>query len=158
MKSWAETCVGLLWVVALVTTSDCVRGAGPAASAVAAALVKPGLWEITVIDEVPGSNTSHSAVSRLCFSAAAASDIRQILPPQQEPGMQCTNREPTLNGREAAWQITCVGKGMTLGGAGSLNLAGGGYQGRAELDRTASGSKPSKVVQTMSGRWLEDCK
>ena len=73
--------------------------------------------------------------------------------------MQCTNREPTLNGREAAWQISLRRQGcMTLGGAGSLNLAGGGYQGRAKLDRTAPGSKPSKVVQTMSGRWLDDCK
>ena len=72
--------------------------------------------------------------------------------------MQCTNREPTMKGLEAAWQITCAGKGVSLGGTGSLNFAGGGYQGRAKLDRAAPGTKPSEVVQTMSGRWLEDCK
>ena len=156
MNHFLKTSLVSLLASTLAASLHAQGSATPAAPA-PVALVKPGLWEITVTSEAPGSDRSRSNVFRQCYSAAAATDIRQLLPPQHELGMQCQNHDPKMSGLEASWQITCTGKSGSLGGTATLTFVGGGYQGRAKLDHTAPGSKPSKVVQIMSGKLLGNC-
>jgi len=130
----------------------------PPPAAAGPALIKPGLWEITVLNETPGSSTRRSVVSRSCFAGEDVASVNRLLPRQREAGMQCENRDvrPTAHG--ATWQVACTVKGASLSGPAKLSLAGGGYVGEAELELKKSGSKPAKVSQRISGKLVGECK
>ena len=128
----------------------------PAAAAIASPL-KPGLWEIVLLNETPGSTARRSVTARACHSADDVKSLQQVLPRQQEFGMQCTTRDLKLNGANATWRVDCSGKEGSLSGPAKLTLAGDSYTGSADLQRVAGG-KPSKVQQTITGKWISACK
>ena len=133
-------------------------GAQTAPRPASGALIKPGLWEITVVHETPGSNTRRSVVSRSCFAAEDVASVERLLPRQREPGMQCENRDLRPAAQGATWQVVCSAKGSSLGGPAKLSFAGGGYVGEAELDLKKAGAKATRVSQRISGKLLGECK
>ena len=132
--------------------------AAVAAVAPAAAVMKPGLWELTTMIDTAGSITKRTVVGRACYSAIDVADVRRVIPQQREFGMQCENRDPKSQGPAATWNVVCTSKEGTLNGSGKLTMASTTYSGKAELELKKRGAKPVKVEQTVSGKWIETCK
>jgi hypothetical protein len=137
-------------------------GAGvaqPAASqpAAAAAAVKPGLWETTMVVESAATNSRRSVVGRTCIGAADAANLAHIVPAQREFGMQCENRDVKRDGASIVWTIACKSSDTTQTGKGKMSLFGESYVGAADLESRKSGAKPAKFSQSFSGKWLQAC-
>ena len=124
----------------------------------APAMIKPGMWEITVVSETPGSNTRRSVVSRSCFTGEDVASVPRLLPSQREFGMQCETRDVKPTAQGATWQISCTAKGASLTGPAKLSFANGGYVGEAELESKKPGAKVTKVSQRISGKLIGECK
>lgn len=131
--------------------------AQPAASQApaAAATVKPGLWETTMV--VENASTRRSVVGRTCIGAADAANLARIVPPQREFGMQCENRDVRREGASIVWTIACKSSDTTQTGKGKMSLFGESYVGAADLESRKAGGKPAKFSQSYSGKWLQAC-
>jgi hypothetical protein len=156
---YKEVAVILLLAAAILPMANAQTkpsaNAKTAAAAVASPL-KPGLWEITLLNETPGSNSKKSVVARACYSADDVKSLPTVLPKQQEFTMKCESRDVKLEGTNASWRVDCSGKGEALSGAAKLTLASTSYSGSAAL-QLVSGGKTSKVQQTITGKWIEAC-
>ena len=149
-------CVAMLIVAVVALPTQAQTAARPAA---APALIKPGMWEITVVNETAGSNSRRSVVSRSCFTGEDVASVQRLLPRQREFGMQCEARDVKPTAQGATWQLSCTSKTATLAGPAKLSFANGGYVGEAELEWRKPGAKAAtKVEQRISGKLIGECK
>ena len=148
-------CAAVLIVAVMAMQAQAQTTRRPAA---APALIKPGMWEITVVSETPGSNTRRSVVSRSCFTGEDVASVERLLPRQRESGMQCDTRDVKPTAQGATWQVSCTAKGVSLTGPAKLSFASGGYVGEAELESRKPGTKATKVGQKISGKLIGECK
>ena len=116
---------------------------------------KPGLWEVTAVNQTAGSDTKQTIAARLCYGDAA--DIRRLLPRPREVGMTCELRDVRQLGAQAQWRVACTGKQASLSGAGKLTLMPESFNGSAELMRKTVGGRPVKVEQQVVGQWVGAC-
>jgi hypothetical protein len=126
--------------------------AGPAGN------MKPGLWEITTVNETAGTTTKRTVTSRSCFAAADVASVQRIVPQQRESGMNCETRDAKQHGLDATWRVACSGKDSSMNGVGKMSLAPDAFTGRADLELKAAGAKAVKVEQKVSGKWMGACK
>lgn len=120
--------------------------------------MKPGLWEITTVNETAGSTTKRTVTSRACYAAADVASIGRVVPQQREFGMKCETRDAKQQGFDATWRVVCSGKDSTMNGVGKMTLGPESFSGRAELELKATSAKPVKVEQKVSGAWMGLCK
>ena len=155
--------------VSLPSSSQTKASTGAAAAAPAAtpakpataagpATLKPGVWEVVTAIETAGSNVRRSIAARSCLSADDVTDVRRVVPPQREFGLKCETTDARQKGAETTWRVSCTGKDGTLAGGGKMTLATDSFGGSAELERKSPGAKPVKVVQKITGKWIEACK
>jgi len=130
--------------------------AAPAAPA-PAPVMKPGLWEVAIAEQVPNTNSTRTTTARVCYSADDLKVIDRVVPPQREFGMKCENREIKARGADVTWKIVCTGKEASTNGAATMTLAAESYSAHAKLDAKSKG-KASKVEQSITGKWISDCK
>ena len=121
----------------------------------AAGKMKPGVWELTTINQVPGSNSARTVTARTCLSADDVGNLQRIVPQQQEFGMKCETRDARLQGQDATWRVACAGKDGSLNGTGKMTMAPDAYTGQAALERKAAGAKAVKVEQKVTGKWID---
>jgi len=131
--------------------------AAASAADVPVPIMKAGLWEHTQLNEMAGSTTRKTLVSQACYSADDAKNVIKMFPPQQELGSKCQVSNVVLKSEAATWKLSCAGKGFTLTGLSRMTMKSDSYAGSADLERKASG-KPVKVTQTVTGKWLGQCK
>lgn len=147
----------------LLSLSMCAAQAATETKATAApaapvpAIMKAGLWEITIANETSGSPVKHSLVSQSCYSPADLNTPAKLLPPQQEIGQKCAVRDVVFKDDGASWKLSCTAKGMTLAGHSSVTMKPDSYTGSATLEKK-TGGKSAKVTQTMNGKYLGACK
>ncbi len=120
--------------------------------------MKPGLWEITTINETAGSTTKRTVTSRSCYALSDVTSVGRIVPQQREFGMKCETRDARQQGFEATWRVACSGKDSTMNGSGKMSLAAESFSGRAELELKGAAAKPVKVEQKVAGVWMGPCK
>ena len=133
--------------------------AAPAPVAAGTFALKPGLWETTLATETAGSLTKRSTVGRVCYAATDVADLRRVLPRQREADMKCENSDAKTQGTTVTWKVSCTSKDDAMTGTGELTSTVSAYTGKAELQLKKKGvSKPAKVSQTFSGRWVDNCK
>jgi hypothetical protein len=133
----------------------------PAAAAKATSAggnMKPGLWEITTVNETAGSNSKRTVAARACYSAADVASVGRIVPQQREFSMKCETRDAKQQGFEATWKVACAGKDSSLSGSGKMSLAPEAFSGRADLEMKTASAKPVKVEQNVTGKWIGPCK
>ncbi len=118
--------------------------------------MKPGLWEVNVVSETPGSVSKHGVTSQFCYTAEIMKNTQNLLPPQQEVGMSCMTSDYTLEANTANWQVVCKTGSGTLSGAGTVKTNAESYEGSADLV-AKSGSKTSKVLQSFRAKRLGNC-
>jgi hypothetical protein len=124
----------------------------------AAGTMKPGLWEITTVNETAGSTTKRTVTARSCYSAADVASVGRIVPQQREFGMKCETRDAKQQGLDATWRIACSGKESSMSGSGKMGLGADAFSGRADLEMKTGTAKPVKVEQQVSGKWIGPCK
>lgn len=132
--------------------------APPAPATSAAAVMRPGLWEITVSNQPAGAEGRRMVVSRYCFAATDVGDLARVLPRQRESGMKCENRDIRPQGEKVSWQVACSSAEGSLAGPAEATLGATSYVGKAELEHKKKGAKSDKVTSTLSGKWIEACK
>ena len=153
--------VSALILVAVCTASAAQTKAAPAAASKAPSTVgpmKPGLWEITTINETAGTTTKRTVTARACYEAGDVSSVGRIVPQQREFGMKCETREAKQQGFDVTWRVACSGKDSSLSGTGKLGMGPEAYSGRADLEMKSAAGKPVKVEQKVSGKWIGPCK
>ena len=156
-----HTVLGSLILAAACIPALAQTKAAPAAAAkaaVTAVKMKPGLWEITTINETAGSTAKRTVTMRACYGAEDVGNVQRIVPQQREFGMKCETRDAKQHGAQAIWRVACTGKDSSLNGAGKMTLEPDAFTGRAELERKAAGAKAVKVEQHVSGKWIDLCK
>ncbi len=137
------------------------KTAPPAAAAKAGSAggnMKPGLWEITTVNETAGSNSKRTVAARACYSATDVTSVGRIVPQQREFGMKCETHDAKQQGFEATWKVTCAGKDSTMSGNGKVSLGPDAFSGRADLELKTGAAKPVKVEQNVTGKWIGPCK
>jgi hypothetical protein len=147
-------------LVPLLVAGMLASGAGLAQTAAAQApspATKAGLWETTTVIEDASTNSRRSIVARTCVGAADVSNLARIVPAQREFGMQCENLDLKREGTSVAWNISCKSGSATQTGKGKMSLFADSYLGTADLELRKQGSKPLKLTQSFSGRWLQAC-
>jgi Protein of unknown function (DUF3617) len=132
--------------------------AAPAKTASAAGNMKPGLWEITTVNETAGSNSKRTVAARACYSAADVANVGRIVPQQREFGMKCETHDAKQQGFDATWKVTCAGKDSSMIGSGKMSLGPDAFSGRADLELKSVSAKPVKVEQNVTGKWIGPCK
>jgi len=136
-----------------VTLLLCFKAATAAAQTT---LMKPGLWEIILTNQVANKDSRQIFTSRSCYSAADIASAQRSLPMQGEMGMKCTLKDYKLVGADAKWQVSCVGKASTLSGMTSVKFAAEKYQGQALLNSKAGG-KAIKITQKIQATRISNC-
>ena len=138
------------------------KAAAPAAPPTAAAPApvagkpKPGLWEISTVNERSDSANKRTVVARLCFTPEDVGQVARLIPPQHEFGTKCDNRDVKAKGAVISWQTTCTGK-APMSGTGRMTLGEESYT--AHLDfATRTDGKPGKLVQEATAKRVGDCK
>ena len=122
------------------------------------AQMKPGLWEITVVNQAPGTTNRRSTVSQVCYRAEDFKVPQKLLPPQGDFGMVCDAKEYKVAGDKATWRAVCTGKGgKSVSGLSEMIATATSYSGSANVESKADG-KTSKLKQTLSGKRLGECK
>lgn len=135
-----------------------ISGLGVAAQANAQAFpMKPGLWEITVLNETPGVDARRSNTSQTCYSAELLKSTQQALPRQYDFGSKCTIKDYKFAGDTASWSLSCTTKAGTLSGPGTVTYKAAEFSGAAQLV-AKEGGKSKKVNQTITAKRLSDCK
>jgi hypothetical protein len=120
--------------------------------------MKPGLWEITTINETAGSLTKRTVTARACYGPADVTNVGRVVPQQREFTMKCESRDAKQQGFDVTWRIACSGKDAAMNGVGKMSLSPESYSGHAELELKPASGKPAKVDQKISGTWMGDCK
>jgi hypothetical protein len=146
--------VSVLLANMLAAGLSCAQSASAPA---AAAAIKVGLWETTTATEDSSTNSKHSVVGRTCVTAAEATNLARIVPPQREFGMRCENSDLKREGANIAWVISCKSSSATQNGKGRMSFFGDSYLGTAEVELRKQGSKPVKLSQSFSGKWVQAC-
>jgi hypothetical protein len=140
-------------------TKPAATKAKPATTAVAASdapAMKAGLWEIAIVERVPGSTNTRTITARACYSADDVKVIERVLPQQRDFGIKCQHREIKAQGASVSWRLTCTGKESTSSGAATMSLGTDSFTAEVKLDVKAKG-KPGKVEQAISGKWVGEC-
>jgi Protein of unknown function (DUF3617) len=132
-------------------------GARPATTPGGETTIKPGLWEMTATIENPSASSKRSVVGRTCIGTADASNLARIVPAQQEFGLHCENSDLKREGTNVVWAISCKSSDATQIGKGRMSFFGDSYLGTADVELRKKGSKPVKLTQSFSGKWLQAC-
>ncbi|MDQ6627336.1 MAG: DUF3617 domain-containing protein [Pseudomonadota bacterium] len=158
-------CLPMLGVAAMAQKKPPAAAPAPPAATTSAAktsvpgaMMKPGLWEITIVNETAGSTTKRTVTSRSCYALADVTDVGRVVPQQREFGMKCETRDAKQQGFDASWRVACSGKDLNMNGNGKMSLAAESFSGRAELQLKGAATKPVKVQQKVSGTWMGPCK
>ncbi len=130
-------------------------GAGQAPAVTTAMM--PGLWEITNAIETVGSTSKRTVTMRICYGPDDVAAAPRIIPPQREFGMKCDTRDVKTVDSAVTWRVACVGKESSLNGSGKMIPAAQSYSATASLN-AKTGAKTSKVEQSISGKWISECK
>lgn len=140
-------------------TKPAAAKAKPATPAVAVGDVpamKAGLWEIAIVERVPGSTNTRTITARACYSADDVKVIERVLPQQRDFGIKCQHREVKAQGSGVSWKLACTGKEGTSSGAATMTLGTDSFSAEVKLDAKAKG-KPGKVEQAITGKWVGEC-
>jgi len=147
---------GFIAIVVLASTF------GAAAQPAGKAVMKPGLWEIVTVDETPGMAMKRTTTARACYTAADVANVGRILPQQRQPGMKCELRDAKSQGASATWKVACTGKDGEVSGNAKMTMAADSYSATADLEHrkagAKAGTKPMKVEQKVTAKWIEACK
>ena len=128
---------------------------GPSSAATA---MKPGLWEVTVSNDITGMPVKQPPVTvRQCYKPEDVKDPQRMIPKQQDPNFKCDTRDYKMSGDTATWNLACKGQGMTMTGKGSMTMKGESYKGSSVMDMNAGG-RAMKISTSMSGKWVGECK
>jgi hypothetical protein len=149
----------LLFPVLLASMLVCGGAvAQPMATPASGAGIKAGLWETTTTINDSSTNSNRSIVGRTCVGAADVSNLARIVPAQREFEMRCENSDLKREGTNVAWVISCKSSDNTTQiGKGRMSLFGDSYLGTADVELHKHGSKPVKLTQSFSGKWLQAC-
>jgi hypothetical protein len=123
---------------------------------VEAAPMLPGLWETAVYIETAGEDVKRTNRRQVCYDKELIAMPQQLLPQQQEVGMQCTTRDFKLEAGVASWDVLCTSKEGTLTGPGQIKMSPTAYAGSGELT-LRRGGKSVKVIHGFGGKRLGDC-
>ena len=118
------------------------------------AVMKPGLWEIVMVNETPGVAMKRTTTARACYGPEDVANVARILPQQREPGMKCESRDMKAQGATATWKVACSGKDADLGGNAKMTMAADSYSAAADLELKKRGAKPVKVEPKRDANFL----
>lgn len=123
----------------------------------AASPMKPGLWEITVTNDISGMPVKQPPVTvRQCYRPEDVKDPQRMVPRQSDPNFKCDTRNYKLSGDTATWTLACSGSGVNMTGKGSMTMKGDSYSGASSMEMNMAG-KTMKMSQTMSGKRVGEC-
>ena len=152
-------CLSVVLGCVLLPASAQKAGAPAAPAAVAAPVAgkpKPGLWEISTVNERSDSADKRTVVARVCFSADDVGQVARLIPPQHEFGTKCENRDVKVKGAAVAWQTACTGK-LPMNGSGRMTLGEESYSAHVDFAVKVDG-KPGKLNQETTAKRVGDCK
>ncbi len=127
------------------------------AAAAAAPDMKPGLWEIVLVEQAPNAVDKRTTTSRICYSAEDMKELERVVPPQRDFSVKCQNRDIRSQGASVTWKLACAGKDTSRSGTGKMTPATDSYTAQVAFDVKSKG-KTSKLEQTVTGKWVSDCK
>src|SRR3954463_2733425 len=106
----------------------------------AAEPMKPGLWEITVANEMTGVPVKQPPVTlRQCYKPEDVKDPQRMIPKQSDPKFKCDTKDYRMSGDTASWNLACSGQGMTMNGRGSMTMKAESYTGTSSMDMNIGG-------------------
>jgi hypothetical protein len=118
--------------------------------------LRPGLWEVSTVNERSDSPGKRTVVARVCFGPDDVSQPARLIPLQHEFGTQCENRDIKARGVAVSWKAACTGK-LPMTGAGHLILGEESYTARADFTTNVHG-KAGKLAQETTAKRVGDCK
>ena len=117
---------------------------------------KPGLWEISTVNERSDSPGKRTVVARVCFGPEDVSQPARLIPAQHEFGTKCESRDVKVKGAAVTWQAACTGK-LPMSGTGHLTLGEESYTAHADFATKIDG-KAGKLEQETTAKRVGDCK
>ena len=149
---------GALIVVMLLRAAASAQSATTAGASAAndGTGMRPGLWEVSTVVVVVGSQRTRTDVALTCYTPEDVRSAARVTPSQLEPHMKCDTRDVKQAGDTITWRVSCIGTGGTLGGIGKITIQGDRYSGQASLV-TKSRAKTANVEQKITGKIMGDC-
>lgn len=122
---------------------------------VAAPVMKPGLWEITMSMEGAGMPSSMIPPTKVkhCYRAEDLKDLRNTVP---EKNSNCQVSDWKESGNTVTWSLSCTGKNA-MTGSGSITYSGDTYSGVNKMTMTHGGQKMT-MSQKYSAKRVGDCR
>lgn len=142
---------------ALVGGTISVQAQPKPAVAATAPEMKPGLWEIVSVDQAPNTIDKRTTTSRICYSADDLKVPERFVPPQRDFSVKCQNREVKAQSASVTWKLVCTGTDVSRTGTGKMVPAIDTYSAQVAFDVKTKG-KASKLEQTVTGKWVSECK
>ena len=119
--------------------------------------MKPGLWEITVTNEMTGMPVKQPPVTtRQCYKPEDVKDPQRMVPRQSDPKFKCDTKDYKMSGDTASWNLACNGQGMAMTGKGSMTMKAESYTGSSSMEMNVAGQN-MKMAQTMNGKRVGEC-
>lgn len=128
----------------------------PAPAVAAAAQMKPGLWEISIVEQAPNSTNKRTITARTCHTAEDVKVIDRILPQQREFGTKCEHRDVKAQGAAVSWRLVCTSKEGAITGTATMTPGVDSFSAQATLESKSKG-KAGKIEQAIAGKWISEC-
>jgi hypothetical protein len=127
----------------------------PFAAIAQAPNMRPGLWEITMTNEMPGMPAAAQKpfVSRSCVKPEQAKDPQQVLPRDARSKGETTDYKTV--GNTATWKMSCTGE-QAAKGTGKITWRGDSYEGLNVIEM-GQGGQTMTMSQKYVGRRVGDC-
>jgi hypothetical protein len=123
------------------------------ASAVSAADIREGLYEVSVRAELAGQPmTQAPMVVRQCVSQQSVQDLMS----QMGGTGACKVSDFQQSGNRAHWNLVCTGQ-MQVSGTGETQINGDEFTGRMNLTVQMGGDQAVPMVQNFTARRVGEC-
>jgi len=109
--------------------------------------MKEGLWEITMLMEVPGMPVQMSPQTYTqCLTQ------KEAVPQREEPSQGCKIVKQDIKGDTVSWVVECKTSEGTAVSDGRITYKGDTFEGVIQMTQG-----DMKATQRLSGRWIGKC-
>ena len=113
-----------------------------------------------------GPNVKRTVTSRICYNADDMKDAIRVVPHQQELGMKCEISDFKNQGDTSTWKESCTSKTQSVVGTGTMTMKPDSFTASLSVDQkggaapkgSKAGEKPGKVQESLTGKYISDCK
>lgn len=111
---------------------------------------KEGLWEVTMKMSGMGGFSLPETKYTICLKK---DNYVPSEPADKNNQQNCKTYDIKVKGNTVYWKIECKSDGVVTKGTGEMTYKGNNFEGKTVIEQPGM-----KIIQTLKGKWIGECK